>query len=167
MKLYELAQDYQAFLEAIENGDIPEEAIADSLESITALIDDKADAVACMVKTLEAEAKAIKEQEDILEGRRKVKERRASRLKEYLASTLLNAGLTKIETARNAISFRKSVGTEIDKEAFMKWALANNRDDLLSYTSPTPNATAIKAAINGGEVIEGARVVTRQNMQLK
>ena len=167
MRLYELAQDYKEFLQAIEDGLIPEDAINDSLESITALIEDKADNIACIIKNLEAEAKAIKEQEDILEERRKVKERRAKNLTEYLANTLLNSGVNKIETARNLISFRKSVATEIDNDSFMKWALENSRNDLLNFKDPTPNATAIKAAINNGAKIDGARVVTRQNIQIK
>ena len=47
MTLYELMNGYKDFLMAVENGDIPEEAIADTLESIEASIDDKIDNTAC------------------------------------------------------------------------------------------------------------------------
>ena len=107
MRLYELAQDYKEFLQAIEDGLIPEDAINDSLESITALIEDKADNIACMIKNLTAEAAAIKVEEASLSERRKTKEKQIERLKEYLSETLLAADYTKVETARNKISFRK------------------------------------------------------------
>jgi hypothetical protein len=55
MKLYELANDYLALMQAIDNGEIPEEAIADTLESITAGIEEKADNIACLLKNIEAD----------------------------------------------------------------------------------------------------------------
>lgn len=92
---------------AIENGDIPEEALTDTLESITSLLDEKADNIACWIKQLTAEAEAIKAEEDKLAERRKRKLKRAERLTEYLSECLTNAGRTKIETPRNVISFQK------------------------------------------------------------
>ena len=63
MKLYELTNDYLALLDAIDNDEIPEEAIADTLESITACIEDKADSIACLLKNLDADIVAIKAEE--------------------------------------------------------------------------------------------------------
>lgn len=167
MRLYEIAQDYKAFLEAVENGDIPEEAIADSLESIEAILEDKADNIACVIKNLTAEAEAIKAEEKALAARRNQKEREIKSLKDYLANALLNSGYTKIETARNRISFRKSKKVEIDDEAaFIEWAMSN-RDDLLKYELPTISRTAIKEAIEGGDEIAGARIEISQNIQIK
>ena len=63
MKLYELTNDYLALLDAIDNDEMPEEAIADTLEAITASIEDKADSIACVLKNLDAEIVAIKTEE--------------------------------------------------------------------------------------------------------
>ena len=52
MKLYEIANDYLALLQAIDEGEIPEEAIADTLEAIEGEIEFKADNLACVLKTL-------------------------------------------------------------------------------------------------------------------
>ena len=38
MKLYELVSDFRNFIEAVDNDEIPEEAIVDTLESIELLI---------------------------------------------------------------------------------------------------------------------------------
>lgn len=166
MKLYELTNDYLALLEAIDNDEIPEEAIADTLESITACIEDKADSIACMLKNLDAECIAIKAEEASLAERRKAKERQHERIKQYLSDTLQSAGLDKIETARNRITFRKSESVEVDEEAFIKWAEIN-RDDLLTYSAPKVNKTAIKQALKDGIEIVGAELHIKNNIQIK
>ena len=165
MKLYEIANDYLTLVQAIENEEIPEEAIADTLEAITAELEVKADNIACLLKTLNAEAFAIREEEKRLAERRKAKERVAERLKQYLSDTLQRASIDKVETARNKISFRKSESVEVDDEAFIKWALAF-RDDLLIYTA-TANKTEIKKAIKDGYEIVGAELRVKQNIQIK
>lgn len=166
MKLYELTNDYLAFMQAVENGDIPEEAIADTLEAITAGIEDKADSIACMLKTLDAECAAIKAEEARLAERRKAKENTAERMKRYLSETLQSAGIDKVETARNRITFRKSETVEIADDAFIEWA-QKNRDDLLTYSAPKANKTEIKKALKSGAEIVGAELRINQNIQIK
>lgn len=166
MKLYEIANDYLSLMEAIENGEIPEEALADTLESIESGIEEKADNIACMLKNLSAEIAAIKAEENNLAERRKQREKTHERLKEYLSSTLQRVGKTKIETARNLISFRKSESVEIDEEAFAKWAWAAKRDDLLIYTAKA-NKTEVKRELNNGVEMFGACIVKKQNIQIK
>ena len=167
MKLYELTSDYLAFMHALENGEIPEEAIADTLESITAGIEDKADSIACMLKSLAAEIAAFKEEEAKLAERRKVKERLHERIKQYLSDSLQIAGLAELETARNKITFRKSEAVELfNEDAFIAWA-QSHRDDLLSYSAPTANKTAIKKALKDGAEIFGAKLRIKNNIQIK
>ena len=167
MKLYEIATDYRTFLEAVENGEIPEEAIADTLESITALLEDKADNIACMIKNMTAEAAAIKAEEQNLAERRKTKEKQIERMKAYLSDTLQLNNIAKLETARNKISFRKSESVKVDNEAdFIKWAENNNRE-YLTYKEPTIDKTTIKQAIKEGWEVYGAHIETKMNMQIK
>lgn len=167
MKLYEIANEYLALVEAIENEELPEEAVADTLEAITAEIEDKADNIACLMKSLNAEAEAIREEEKRLAKRRQAKERVAERCKQYLSDMLLKVGIDKMETARNKITFRKSEPLDINDEVFFKWAKDNGRFDLLSYSAPTANKTEIKKAIKNGTVIEGAVIRIAQNIQIK
>ena len=167
MKLYELANDYMAFMAAIDADEIPEEAIHDTLEAITGSIEDKADNIACILKNLEAEVAAIKAEEDRLKERRRAKEAAYDRLKQYLSNALQIAGMMKVETARNKITFRKSEKVVCDEERFFAWAMADNRDDLLTYSAPKANLTAIKAAIKEGSEIVGAEICVSHNIQIK
>jgi hypothetical protein len=166
MKLYDLTNDYLALLEAIDNDEIPEEAITDTLESITACIEDKADSIACLLKNLDAECIAIKAEEARLAERRKSKERAHERIKQYLSESLQIAGIDKVETARNRITFRKSESVEVDEDAFIKWAEIN-RDDLLTYSAPKVNKTEVKKALKDGIEIVGAELRINQNIQIK
>lgn len=165
MKLYEIANDYLALMQAIDNDEIPEEALADTLEAITGEVEYKADNIACMLKNLDADITAIKAEEVKLAERRKAKERLYERIKSYLSDTLERVNIDKIETARNRISFRRSESVELD-EGFIDWAL-ENRADLLSYGKPTANKTEIKKAIKDGAEIFGAQIVSKNNIQLK
>lgn len=167
MKLYEIATDYKMFIEAVENGEIPEECIADTLEGIQATLEDKADNIACLIKTLTAEAEAIKAEETALAERRKAKERHIDRLKNYLSETLINSNIPKIETARNKISFRKSEKVTFENEAdFIEWAIKHN-DTLLTYKAPTVNKTEIKKALASGVELDGVYMESKMNLQIK
>ena len=168
MTLYELMNDYKNFLTAVENGEIPEEAIADTLEAIEGDIDEKIDNIACVLKVLEAEEKAIKAEEDRLAERRKVKANAKERTKTYLSEMLLALGKTEFESPRNKITFRKTPGKVVvaDEKAFVEWAIVND-DSLVTYGKPTVNKTAIKQAIESGRELGGVEIVVSQNMQLK
>lgn len=167
MKLYEIAEDYRKFMEAIEDGDLPEEVIEDTLEALEGAFEAKADNIACLVKELELEAAGIKAEAATLLDRAKSKARRAERLRNYLSSTMLMLDIPAIETTRNRMKFTKSEGVQIDDEqAFVKWAMGKF-DEFISYKDPAPNKTAIKAAIKGGMEIEGVRLEQRKNLQIK
>ena len=166
MKLYEIANDYLALMQAIDNDELPEEAISDTLEAIKGEVEDKADNIACLLKNIEADITAFITEEKRLAERRKTKERAYERLKQYLSNTLQSLSIDKVETARNKITFRRSEAVELDEETFIKWA-QDNRDDLLTYSAPKANKTEIKKALKGGAEIVGAQLVSNQNIQIK
>ena len=105
--LYELTGQYIELLSAIESGDIPEEAISDTLEGMTGEITEKIDNCACIVKQLDSEAAAIKVEKDALAERQKVKEHQRDRLKDYIRQAMQLAKQKKVETARNKITVGK------------------------------------------------------------
>ena len=129
--LYSLTTEFATLLDAISEGEIPEEAIADTLEGLQGELDEKIDSVLDAYKTLKAEAEAIRAEEKRLAERRKRKEAAGEQIKEYLASELKKIGKATHESARHHVSFRRSSRVVItDEDAFIKWALDNDRDDL-------------------------------------
>ena len=167
MRLYDIANDYLELLQAIENGEIPLEGITDTLEAIEGELDEKADNIGCLLKSIEAEINAFKAEEQRLAERRKRKEKSYESLKNYLSETLQRTGKMKVETTRNVISFRKSEVAEVNESAFLEWAKANRADLITVKVTESANKTEIKKELKAGAEIPGAVLVTKNNLQLK
>lgn len=168
MKLYELTNDYTSLLQLIDSDtEIPADALADTLESIELSIADKADGIACILKDIDGDIAKLKAEEDRLAERRNAKKNTYDRMKQYLSDELQRAGIGKIETERNKITFRKSKQVRIsDEAAFIEWA-KTDADNLLSFSAPKVNKTAVKDAIESGKMVRFAEIVENQNIQLK
>lgn len=168
MKLYEISDQYTALLEMAEENGLTEDIIRDTLESIEGDFTEKADNLACLIKTVLAEAEAIKAEKDKLDDRFKIKKAYADRLKTYLFEQMLAIGKNKIETSRNVLSIRKTPGAVKieDEEKFIVWAEKNNVP-LLKITPPAPDKTKIKQWINGGGEIEGVTVEQGTTLSIK
>lgn len=170
MTLYEISDAYKGLVTAIEDGTIDDDqAVADSLESIQATFDDKAESIALIHKSLTAEAEAIKKEADALLARATFKLRTADRLKKYLASNLQSIGQTKMETAKVKLSFRKSESVNIfDETALYAGCKASGIDGLVTVEEKYKfDKTNIKKAIRDGIALQGAEIVTNQNLQIK
>ena len=126
MKLYEIADEYRSLLEMIESGEIPEEAIADTLEAVGGELDTKLDGVITYIKELYAEAEAIEEEADKLDARSTVKRRKAEGLALYIKRVLEGLGRATFENEHHKVSFIRSTAVRItDEAAFIEWAREN------------------------------------------
>lgn len=164
MTIYELAGQYEDFARMVEDGDIPDEAIADTLSLLDAEFDDKADALACIIKELGAEAEAIKAQETALKERRQRKESRAEYLRGLLSESMKRLNKAKIETSRNVISFRRSTALVIADEDDFK---QRHRDLCQVEEVVKIPKKDITDRLKAGEEISGAALETRQNLQIR
>lgn len=164
MTIYELAAQYEDFARMVEDGDIPDEAIADTFALLGAEFDDKADALACIIKELAAEAEAIKAQETALKERRQRKESRGEYLRGLLGESMKRLDKAKIETSRNVISFRKSTALVIADEDDFK---ARHRDLCQVEEVVKIPKKDITDRLKAGEEISGAALETRQNLQIR
>lgn len=150
MNLYEVAAAQERFLEAIENGEVPEDAIADTLDSINLEFDDKVDFYASRIKSLKAEAAAIEVEAAALKLRAANKTKAAERYTEYILGAMQLAGRDKVETARNLVKIvKKRPSIEVSDTT----ALFVARPDLFNLPAPTVSKTAIAKALEEGEEI--------------
>lgn len=134
---------------------------AETFEALEGARNDKLEAVACFIKGTEAEAAAIKSEESALAERRKVLERKAERMRGYLADSMERYGDTKLETPRVSVSFRRSATVEVyDLESLP-------REFVKVKTTAAADKVAIKKAIKEGQEVQGAELVERMNLQLK
>ena len=160
MTLWEINNAIMACVDA-ETGEIID---FDQLDQLTMAREEKLENIALYIKALEAEAAAIREEEKSLAARRKVKENKAIRLREYLADAL---GGQPFETARVALSFRSSQALKVTDGVALLDFLEANYDDCITYKAPGVRLDAVKLLIKRGVAVPGAEIETRSNLQMK
>lgn len=166
MNLYQLNSEIESILGKIfesvdqETGEINEdsEELFDALDLLKVERNEKIENIACFIKNMNAEAAAIKAEEEALAKRRKQNERKAEAMKNWLEYCLNGE---KFSSARCAISFRSSEAVEIlDPEAVPK-------KYLVRQITFKPDKKAIKEMLKQGQKIKGCKLLTRSNVQIK
>lgn len=105
MNLYELSTAYQQIQTMIEDG---QEGLEDTLESLNDAIEDKAVGYAKVMKNLEAQANAIKDEEKRLAERRKSLENNIKRLKDSLEAAMISSDMKRIKTELFSFNIQKT-----------------------------------------------------------
>lgn len=160
MTLYEIDMEILSCVDP-DSGEIID---FEKLEELQIQREEKIEKVALWYKNLVSDAEALKAEKTALAEREAAARHKAESLKKWLQEALNGS---KMSTPKVSVTFRKSESVEVDEIAFARWAYDHDRDDLLTYKDPTPNKTAIKAAIKAGENICGAFVVEKNNIQIK
>lgn len=122
----------------------------------------KIENLALLYKETRATAEAIKAEADRLTQRRMVLEHNMRRMQEYLALVLDGE---KFASPRCAVSYRRSERTETDPE-FIDWA-REHRPELLMEQQPKIDTQQLKRELKDGLVCDHARLVERQNVQVR
>lgn len=162
MNLYELTQEFATAMQAItvdpETGEVSGFEAVDALDTA---FEDKAEAYAVTIKNLLAEAAALKNERDNMKAREDAVKRRAEALKKHLADSMTAVGKDKIETAKAALSFRRSMQVSITNDVMVP-------DDLcVVKIDRKPDKTAIGKLLKSGEAVPGAELVENMNLQVK
>lgn len=163
MKLYELRQEYQALAAAAQAaGDDPEmtQAYDDTLAALAGDIVDKVHACCIVVRTMEAEAEAIKTEEERLYARRRAVDAASDRLRAYMTVELSTIGMLTVRTSLFTVS------------------LANNKAKLVvtdesalpaTYWKSVPKLDnqAVRDALERGEKLPGAKLEPSQSIRIR
>ena len=161
--LYLLTQEFREAAEKLADAELPDEVIADTLESLQFPIEEKAKNVAMVIRNIEASAKAIKEAADAMILRAKSEENRAKHLKGYLQSAMEATGISKIECPYFVISIRNNPeSVVIDAESQIP-------EDYMREIPATysPDRILIKKAIQDGYEVPGCHLTRTQSLQIK
>ena len=152
MKLYEIDQQILDCIDS-ETGELidPERLSALMMER-----DAKIEGVALWVKNLESEVLALKAEKDAFAERERVTKSKVERLKKWLSDAL---GGQKFSTTKCAVSFRRSLKTEIlDADSIPTEYLKVKTE---------PDVTAIKNALKDGQEVPGCQLIENQNISIK
>lgn len=167
MKLYEIDFEMQDLLNLYtdpETGELSPEAyhrLFDLMEIKKATLTSLMENLALEYKNTKAEAEMFKAEKMDLEKKQKQVEGRAERLKEMVTKFMELSELDKVKTDRGIqLSWRSSKSVEVED-----WKLLPM--DYLKFAEPTPDKAEIKKALDRGEKVAGASLVSKQNIQIK
>lgn len=152
MNLYEIHHEIMSCWDE-ETGEVLDVQKFDAMQMA---LEDKLEGIGCYIKNLEAEAAALKTEEQAFAARRKRAENKAASLKNYLAGYLQGCPF---ETLRVKVSFRKSESLEVAEGAVVP-------EEFLKYTVAV-DKTELKKAVKSGLVLDGVQLVQKNNIQIK
>lgn len=163
MNLYELKSDYMQFAEKLQDMDLDEQTIADTLESMSGDLETKATNTVMVARNMRAIAEAIKQAEAGMAARRKAFENRADMLEKRVFSVMLETGISKIESPHFRLSIQSNPASV---DIFDSLQIPQ---DYLKETPATyaPDKALIKKAIGDGFEVPGARMVQGQRLAIK
>lgn len=168
MTLYEIDA---AIMTAIAHGIDPETGEITNLDELMGLQMDrerKIENIACLVKNLKADVKAMKEEAQTLTERRRVVENKVARLEAVLDEALDGQ---KFSTPRCVVSFRSSKAVEVDDEdALINWACLNGQEDtFVRYKQPEINKANLLKWLKEDHPLDppGVRLVERRSLGVK
>lgn len=137
----------------------------EKLDALCIEREEKIKSVAQWYKDTVADVEKFKAERERLTKRENTAKARAQRLKEWLARALDGKPF---KSGTVEVKFRSSETLDIpDNDAFVTWAMKNERDDLLSYQTPTPSKTMIKIALRDGAEIPYVSLRKKMNINIK
>ena len=162
--LFEIVAAYKTDLARLEDLELDEQTMIDTIESLSGELEVKARSVAMFVRNMEATAAAIKDAESQMSARRKAYEARAKRVRDYLLQNMIAAGIEKIESPMLVLSIRKNppaVDIFDDKQVPSDY-----------WTDPPPppktiDKNLVKQAIKDGFDVPGAKLTQGVRLDIK
>lgn len=161
MKLYEMNQAVESLIERSidpETGLVTNEAFEIEMTELDYQLEAKALDVATYIRGVEAEADVYDTEIKRLQGKKKALTNKSDRLRDYLRSNLPDDFRAKDH--RVSVFYQASESVEIDIDTI------NLPDDMIRVKYE-PDKVALKKVLNEGRVIDGVRLVTNQNLQIR
>ena len=159
MKLYEFTQNYLQLLENAE--EIDQDVLIDTIEAIKESVEDKAENIAKLVRSLEADAKTIKAEEERLAAKRKTLENNVSYLKKYLFEQLEAMGITKIKRPLFTIAIQNNPpGVDVINSNYIPEAFWN-------HPEPVLDKKKILEFLKNGESVPGCEIRRSRGLRIR
>jgi len=161
--LYELATSFREQLDDLFDPETGEALPA--FEEFRVMLGNKANAVAAYVLNCESDAAQAKDAIKRIKALQTAYERKAEKLRDYLAENMKTAGIHEIKASDGSFVVKLYVDRDesvvIEDGAFFAPELCNDPKP------PEPSKTKIKNAILAGQPIAGAYIVRKDRLTIK
>ena len=165
MRLFEIVDGVQNLLELSVDADgvISEEGLA-ALSALEMDLSEKLVNTALYLKGVEAERDAVAKAAKELADRAKIHTRQADRLRQYLADNMERAGHEGLSDPRVKLSWRTSTAVVVDPNVIFS---STSLPEGVLVKSARADKKAIGELLKSGTEVEGCRLETRRNLQVK
>lgn len=157
MNLYELSVAFQE----VQNMDLDPEVMQDTLDSIEDAIENKAENIAKLIRNLESDVSAYKEEEDRLKTKRQATENKVKWLKTYLEDNMKLTGKTKFKSGMFNFSIQKNpASVNITDEKIIP-------EEFLIQQPPKVDKTSLKEILKRGIEVPGAELKQTEGLRIR
>lgn len=157
MNLYELSLSFQE----VQNMDLDPEVMKDTLDSIEDAIENKAENIAKLIRNLESDVSAYKEEEDRLKAKRQSTENKVKWLKTYLEDNMKLTGKTKFKSGMFNFSIQKNpASVNITDERIIP-------EEFLIQQPPKVDKTSLKEILKRGIEVPGAELKQTEGLRIR
>lgn len=108
MKLFEIVGEFMELAHMADDPDVDQDVFKDTMESVKAELEEKADAYATIITKLSSEIDMIKKEKERLDRIQKTLESRADILKRNLEKAMILFGKKKLKTDLHSYSIQKN-----------------------------------------------------------
>jgi hypothetical protein len=165
--LYQLATEYREAADKLADLDLDPQTLADTLESMTGDLELKAANVAMFIRGLGATIAAMKDAEAAMKRRRESAEARQKAVSLYLLNTMQACKITKIDHPMLRISVRANPPAVDVFDAAQIPASFMATPEPSPPPAPYPDKALIKASLEGGGDVPGARLTRGYRLDIK
>lgn len=157
MNLYELSLAFQE----VQNMDLDPEVMKDTLDSIEDAIEGKAENIAKLIRNLESDVSAYKEEEDRLKTKRQAAENKVKWLKTYLEDNMKLTGKTKFKSGMFNFAIQKNPASVniFDEKAIP--------EEFLIPQQPKVDKTSLKEILKRGIEVPGAELKQTEGLRIR
>lgn len=157
MNLYELSLAFQD----VQNMDLDPEVMKDTLDSIEDAIESKAENIAKLIRNLESDVSAYKEEEERLKTKRQATENKVKWLKTYLEDNMKLTGKTKFKSGMfNFLIQKNPASVNITDEKIIP-------EEFLIQQPPKVDKTSIKEILKKGIEVPGAELKQTEGLRIR
>ena len=157
MNLYELSTAFQQ----VQNMELDPEVMQDTLDSIEDAIENKAENIAKLIRNLEADVTAYKEEEDRLKTKRQATENKVKWLKTYLEDNMKLTGKTKFKSGIFNFSIQKNpASVNITDEKAIP-------EEFLIPQPPKVDKTSLKEILKRGIEVQGVELKQTEGLRIR
>lgn len=157
MNLYELSLAFQD----VQNMDLDPEVMKDTLDSIEDAIESKAENIAKLIRNLESDVSAYKEEEGRLKTKRQSAENKVKWLKTYLEDNMKLTGKTKFKSGMFNFAIQKNPASVniVDEKAIP--------EEFLIQQPPKVDKTSLKEILKRGIEVPGAELKQTEGLRIR